>query len=93
MTATNSYETFLNPPASGCGGATNVNRLADKTIGKVSKTDVREVDLIDGEMASEVVRISVGNKKGATETHGKDPLKTLVQRPNTFEQVMTVKLY
>ena len=93
VTATNRYGTLLNPLASGCGKATDVDRLADKTIGKVSETNVKEVGLIDGGMASKVVCISIGDKKGATETHGKDPLKTSVQWPNTFEQIMIVKLH
>ena len=93
VTATDRYRTLLNPPANRCGGATNVGRLADKTVEKVSKTNVREVSLIDGGMASKIVCISVGDKKKVTETHSKDLLKTSVQRPNTFEQVMTVKLH
>ena len=67
VTATNRYGTFLNPPVGGRGGATNVNRLADKTVGKVSETNVREVGLIDGGMAGWQARLfakALATKRG-----------------------------
>lgn len=59
---------------------TNVNKLVDKTVKKVNKTNVGEIRLINGRKASNVVCISTGDKKGATKTHSKNPLNSMAQQ-------------
>ena len=75
---TNRYKTLLNPPISRCRRVIDINRLTDKTIGKISKTNVKEVGLINGGMVSKVVCISIGNEKKVIKTYSEDLLKTSI---------------
>ena len=93
VTMTDRSQTLPNPPANKGGGANDVDRLVDQTVGKLSETDVGKVSLIDGETAREIDCRRVADDEKATKTHGKDPLKTSVRRPNTFEPVITVRLH